>query len=55
MPVINVITKSYNVANRDLLKPITNIAGYKQYVSQKLTISILASETAITEEILQSL
>ena len=27
--ITNVIFKSYNVANRDLLKPITDIAGYK--------------------------
>ena len=51
----NVITKSYNIANRDLLKPVTNIASCKQYMLRKLAISILASKTAITEEVLQSL
>ena len=27
--VINVVTESCNVANRDLFKPVINIAGYK--------------------------
>jgi len=29
MPAINVVTESYDVINRDLLKPVTDIAGYK--------------------------
>ena len=50
--IINIISKSYNVINRDLLKPVTNIASCKQYILRNLAISILASKTAIIKEVL---
>jgi len=50
--IINIMSKSYNVVNKDLFKLIINIINYKQYMLQKLTISILITETAITKEVL---
>ena len=55
VPTTNVVSESCDVANRDLLKPVTDIAGCKQYVSRKLAISMLATETATTEQVPQSL
>jgi len=38
--------KEYNIISKTyLLKPIAGIAGYKQYISQKVANIILSSET----------